>query len=128
MLRQSLVRKLLEYRVGATEAAVYFQNNFPCSMFRSDVDGQMNSEQNLGWSADDHSLKRNNKFLHNFAEALGNETARLVDMEDWTKDVSILNSLVSWLGFRGRRFENHDGYGRDNSDPGFGARCRYPHK
>jgi len=126
---------------GEVEAAAYFQKNFPCSRFlvnyRSDEDGQAKSALKLGWSSDYQkyvgALKRQNKFLRNFAEALGNETAQLVDMEDWTKDISILNSVVSWLGFQGCSFksilhENHDGFGRDDSDPGFGARCRYAHK
>ena len=126
---------------GEVEAAAYFQKNFPCSRFvvnyRSDEDGQAKSALNLGWTSDYQkyvdALKRQNKFLRNFAEALGNETAQLIHMEDWTKDVSTLNSVVSWLGFRGCRFksilhENHDGYGRDDYDQDLGARCRYAHK
>ena len=122
----------------AKEAAAYFQKNFPCSRFvvnyRSDEDGQAKSQLKLGWDQKlVDELKRDNEFLRNLAEALGNETAQLIDMEDWIKDVSILNSVVSWLGFQGCRFksilhENHDGYGREGSDPGFGACCRYAHK
>lgn len=120
-------------------AAAYFQKNFPCSRFvvnyRSDENGQAKSAINAGWNADYEKLvgklKLDNDFLHSFAGALGTERAQLIDMNEWTKDISIINSVVGWLGFQGCGFksllhENHDKYERDNStDLGIGTRCRY---
>jgi hypothetical protein len=121
------------------QAAAYFQDNFPCSRFvvnyRSDGDAQAKSAMNAGWKADNETLvgklKLENEFLHSFATALGTERAQLIDMSEWTKDISILNNVVRWVGFKGCGFksalhENHDRYERDNStDLGIGARCRY---
>jgi hypothetical protein len=121
------------------QAAAYFQENFPCSRFvvnyRSDENAQAKSAINAGWKADYEKqmsqLKLDNEFLHNFTEALGTERAQLIDMSEWTKDISIINNVVRWLGFKGCGFkslmhENHDRYGSDGStDLGIGARCRY---
>jgi len=123
------------------QAAAYFQDNFPCSRFvvnyRSDEDGQAKSAMNVGWKGDYEKLvgklKIDNDFLHNFTKALGTERAQLIDMNEWTKDISIINNVVRWLGFQGCRFksilhENHDKYERDSSTDlrvGNEARCRY---
>lgn len=121
------------------QAAAYFQKNFPCSRFvvnyRSDEDGQAKSMINAGWTDDYEKLtgkmKLEKDFLHNFTEAMGTERAQLIDMNEWTGDVSILNNVVRWLGFQDCRFksilhENNERYGGDNStDPDVGARCRY---
>jgi len=122
---------------NAKTAVAYFQENFPCSRFlvnyRSDTDGQVESELNLGWqniTKDD--LKRSDQFLRKFAKLMSPDIAQLLDMNEWTKDVSILNNVVKWLGYKGCSFkallhENHDGYGRDNTDSDLGPQCRYPY-
>ena len=121
------------------QAAAYFQDNFPCSRFvvnyRSDEDGQAKSAINAGWEGDYEKLvgkmKLENDFLHNFTEAMGTERAQLIDMNEWTGDISILNNVVRWLGFQDCRFksilhENSENYeGGNSTDPGVGAHCRY---
>ena len=117
------------------QAAAYFQENFPCSRFvvnyRSDENAQAKSAINAGMQKIVGKLKLDNEFLHSFATALGTERAQLIDMSEWTKDISIINNVVRWLGFQGCGFksalhENHDRYGTDRStDLGIGALCRF---
>ena len=49
-------------------------------------------------------------------------------------NMSVLNSVVEWLGFKDCNFtsiahENHDGYHRDEKfrNPFVGSNCRYPY-
>ena len=121
------------------QAAANIQENFPCSRFlvnyRSDEDGQAKSAINAGWEGDYEKLvgkmKLENDFLHHFTEAMGTERAQLIDMNEWTGDISILNNVVRWLGFQDCRFksilhENSENYeGGNSTDPGVGAHCRY---
>jgi hypothetical protein len=63
---------------------------------------------------------------------MGPKTAQVVDMNEWVKDVSILNDVVKWLGFKGCRFkallhENYDRYERDTTVLDLGPQCQYPH-
>jgi hypothetical protein len=124
----------------AMTAVAYFKENFPCSRFivnyRSDTDSQVKSELKAGWNSVETTrsatLNQYNQFLLKFAELMGPKTAQVVDMNEWVKDVSILNDVVKWLGFKGCRFkallhENHDGYGRDNTVLDLGPQCQYPH-
>jgi hypothetical protein len=63
---------------------------------------------------------------------MGPKTAQVVDMNEWVKDVSILNDVVKWLGFKECRFkallhENYDRYESDNTVLDLGPQCQYPH-
>ena len=123
------------------QAAANIQENFSCSRFlvnyRSDEDGQAKSAINAGWEREgdyeklEGKLKLDNDFLLNFTEALGTERAQIIDMNETTYEIIIINNVVRWLGFQGCRFksilhENHDRYERDRStDLGIGTRCRY---
>jgi len=123
-----------------SEAAAFFKESFPCSRIvvniRSDTEGQDASRIKLGWSANasavDEGLVKEIEFLTKFAENLGPDTARLIDMTMWTKNISILNDLLDWLGYKECHFKslvhaNHDGYGLDQTDPQIGDDCHYPH-
>jgi hypothetical protein len=123
---------------GAMTAVAYFKENFPCSRFivnyRSDTDGQVKSELKAGWKPNENKQKliQYNQFLLKFAELMGPKTAQVVDMNEWVKDVSILNDVVKWLGFKGCRFkallhENYDRYERDTTVLDLGPQCQYPH-
>ncbi len=118
-------------------AAEFFKENFPCSRvvvnIRSDIDSQIESRANLGWKVDADELKRGNEFLKNFSEYLGDDMARLIDMNEWTGDggVAVLNSILEWLGYSDCHFqellhENHDGYGTDTTHIDLGGQCHYP--
>jgi len=48
----------------------------------------------------------------------------------WSKDVSILNDLLDWLGYKECHFqsiENHDGFGVDQTEAQMSDECHYPH-
>ncbi len=122
-------------------AAEFFKENFPCSRvvvnIRSDIDSQLKSRENVGWSKADSnshgSLEEDNTFLKNFSKYLGDDMARLIDMNEWTGDegVTVLNSLLKWLGYVDCEFqevlhENHDGYGTDTTHIDLGDHCHYP--
>jgi len=127
------------------EAAAFFKESFPCSRIvvniRSDTKSQAASTTKLGWSKNPSAavegLVRETEFLAEFAENLGADTARLIDMTMWTKNISVLNDLLDWLGYKNCHFKhivhanhygaNHDGYGEDWSNPKIGDGCHYPH-
>ena len=79
-------------------------------------------------------LVQYNSFQVALAQELGSDTAKLIDMNNWKDNVSVLNDVVDWLGFKGCAFqelvhENHDGYGRDTDhDVDLGTNCWYPYK
>jgi len=124
-----------------SEAAAFFKESFPCSRIvvniRSDTGRQAQSAVKLGWTprtpdAVEEGLMKEVEFLTEFAEHLGPDTARIIDMEMWTQHVSILNDLVAWLGYKDCNFQsivhdNHHGYGLDlRTDPKIGDKCHYP--
>jgi len=123
-----------------SEAAVFFKESFPCSRIvvniRSNTEGQAASTMKLGWSHNasltEEELVKETEFLTELAENLGPDTARLIDMTMWTKNISVLNDLLDWLGYKECHFKslvhaNHDGYGADWSNPQIGDECHYPH-
>jgi len=125
---------------GVKEACDFLREHFPCSRvvvnIRSDVEGQFRSmnttftEEHKGAMDADH-IQKMNDFMIDVAEELGEEMARLIDMNEWTQDVEVLNDLIGWLGFRDCRYqavvhENANGYGRDNeTEPDIGDDCHY---
>jgi len=84
-------------------------------------------------SAVDEGLVKYIEFLTQFARHLGPDTARLIDMVMWTNNISVLNDLLDWLGYKECHFKslvhaNHGGgYGLDQTDPQIGGECHYPH-
>ena len=136
------------------QAAKFLQYHFPCSRIivnvRSDVQSQLSSMK--GTFKNEHethynesSIQMMNDFLIEVDNILPDDYSRLIDMNEWTKDVNILNDLVKWMGFEDCEFqevrhENYNGYGRDeklienaNGDSGrqnnifSSKKCRYPH-
>ncbi len=77
-------------------------------------------------------LEEFNKFQEELHANLGG-SSRLIDMDRWTKDVEILNSVVDWLGYKSCRFEkiaheNDGGYATDKETVlDLGDDCLYPH-
>ena len=106
------------------EAAAFFKESFPCSRIVVD----------LGWSSEAAAVEkgrvRETEFLTHFAKHLGPDTARLIGgMTEWTKDVTVLNDLLDWLGYKECTIvhENRDGYDLDWTDPKISEECYYPH-
>ena len=126
------------------EGAKFLRENFPCSKIiinmRSNVQSQMESVGTTfmrdGNTEDEleNELVQYNSFQRALSQELGSDVAKLIDMNDWKEDVSVLNDVIDWLGFEGCAFrelvhENHDGYGRDTDhDVDLGANCRYTYK
>eukprot|EP00553_Chaetoceros_curvisetus_P013637 CAMPEP_0204640668 /NCGR_PEP_ID=MMETSP0717-20131115/48103_1 /ASSEMBLY_ACC=CAM_ASM_000666 /TAXON_ID=230516 /ORGANISM="Chaetoceros curvisetus" /LENGTH=171 /DNA_ID=CAMNT_0051661145 /DNA_START=132 /DNA_END=647 /DNA_ORIENTATION=- len=118
------------------QAADFLKENFPCSRIivniRSDIQSQVQSKIKLGWSMDLEGQLRQNTFLREFSAHLGEEMARLIDMNERTKDVSVLNSLLEWLGFVDCHFqeilhENRDRFEVDTETQiNVGDQCYYP--
>ena len=122
------------------DSADFLRENFPCSRvvvnIRSDVDSQLKS-MNTTFSnkntenKDTDDLLKMNEFLIKVVEELGDEMAKLVDMNDWTQNVEVLNEVISWLGFQQCKYhavvhENADGFGRDHETaPDIGENCHY---
>jgi hypothetical protein len=121
----------------------FLKQNFPCARFiiniRSDIDRQAKSmvesfveggeTKNFDETVED--IKNQTIFLQELAENLQNR-ARLINMEEWKNDVSVLNDVIGWLGFKGCAFkdtihENHGGFEHDKSTSiNLGSQCRYP--
>lgn len=135
--------KTIRYQNGewnVKESAEYMKENFPCSRIviniRSNVTEQLKSTtENLKGDKKRGSrthLELSNQFLIKLSKELGDEMSRIIDMNEWTKDIEILNDLVTWLGFRGCTYkqivhENSEGYHRDkDTDPGIDKICLYP--
>ena len=78
-----------------------------------------------------------NRFLLKVGHKLGEDMAKIIDMNLWVNDVSLINDVVDWLGYQNCSFqkivhennqgENGDGLGRDQeTDTGLGEACQYP--
>mmetsp|Transcript_16833 Transcript_16833/g.25273 ORF Transcript_16833/g.25273 Transcript_16833/m.25273 type:complete len:367 (+) Transcript_16833:97-1197(+) len=123
------------------DSADFLRENFPCSKvvvnIRSDVDSQLKSmnttfsNESTTEGKDTDDIVKMNEFLIKVVEELGDEMAKLVDMNDWTQNVEVLNEVISWLGFRHCKYhavvhENANGFGRDNETPhDIGENCHY---
>lgn len=117
----------------------FLRESFPCARFiiniRSDIEKQGKSVVSA-FGKDDlyeamESINSQTNFLKELAHRLGNNKARLIDMSKWKNDVSILNNIINWLGFKGCQFkdvihENHDNYGSDSREIDLGKYCRLP--
>ena len=117
------------------EASNFFKRNFPCSKvivnIRSNVTAQVASRKHLNWKPF-NSLQDINQQYKEFAQRLGPEMGKLIQMEDWTTNVTVFNQVVEWLGFKECVFnaivhENDNGFNRDNGTHiSLGPRCRAP--
>ena len=136
-------------RWSVKEAADFLRENFPCSRvvgnIRSDVEAQIKSmDTTFGYGSgngngkgndneqkDTSEIQKMNSFLVNIVDELGSEMAKMVNMNEWTEDVDILNDVISWLGFRDCKYhalvhENANGYERDHKTrPDIGENCHY---
>ena len=128
------------------EAVDYFNTAFPCAKYivniRSDIDGQAESMANLGWDVNKEKMEGANDFLERFAKQMGQNKARLIDMNDWVaepfendeseKGVRVLNHAVRWLGFKDCRFQSllHENdnshFTADTTAVNLGDNCYYP--
>ena len=126
----------------ALEASEFFKYNFPCAKYiintRSDIDSQAASQKHnlkvfkdLDLATLDSNIKHENDFLSQFTQYMGEETARMIYMEEWTKNVTQLNEVVQWLGFRNCQFDkvlhnNKNGHRGDKTPIHVGSGCLAP--
>ncbi len=127
------------------EAAKFLTENFPCSRFIININSRY-IRQSMAMKKHLHEkvnglkrsevrdkLKRENDFLTELSFLLGDNSAKLLDIVEWSEDVSVINDVVEWLGFENCQFntlvqENENGYSHDSQwEGGLGPGCRYPH-
>jgi hypothetical protein len=139
--------KMIRIQIGKwtpLEAAEFFKYNFPCAKYivntRLDKDSQAASVKTnkvLHYTNNStlekvvDGFKRQDDFLTKFAEHMGEDKARLIYMEDWVNDVTHLNEVVEWLGFRNCQYNrvlhnNVNGYVQDKSVLVVGGGCQAP--
>lgn len=158
LIKGAKVIRLQASKWTAGGAYRFLTESFPCARYviniRSDLDRQAQSIETafggLGWngngngngndrptldwdtSAIRQNVEKQTDFLRELANRLGGQRAKLIDMDEWKGDVSVLNNVVDWLGFEECAFdkiahENHDNYGQDDRQIYLGDKCRYPH-
>jgi hypothetical protein len=127
----------------AQEASEYLKSHFPCSRviinYQTNITHQIESYHQafgnrnntyLGPSMDE--LKKANQFQFDLYQSLGDDYSKLIDLDEWSKDVQMLNDIVTWLGFDECQFEaivheNLKGYTRDTSTKlKVGRNCKPP--
>ena len=139
---QIIGAKMIQIKSGkwtALEASEFFKYNFPCAKYiintRLDIDSQVASQNKVFQMEDDvvshDNIKHENDFLTQFAQYMGEETARMIYMEEWTKNVTQLNEVVEWLGFHNCQYDkvlhnNKNGYEGDKSPIDVGSGCLAP--
>ena len=139
ILGHKTIRMFPSKKLSPKEMSEFLKRNFPCSKviinIRRNITNQFKSREHLGWSKenlDAEALQNVSQLHEEFAQWLGPDMGKLLYMEDWTKNVTILNQVVEWLGFQDCVFdkffhENNHGYGRDKkTHPHLGPNCRAP--
>lgn len=132
------VIRLQQANWTTNRARRFLTESFPCARFiiniRSGSAEQAKSMVDAFAKTDFeetyNSIQNQTSFLKELSDRLG-QKAKLIDMDEWKDDVSILNNVLDWLGFENCSFntiihENHDTFGRDNSNLDLGPQCRYP--
>jgi len=76
-------------------------------------------------------VERANQFLMEFTNKLSPNTAMLLELDEWKSNVTPLNRVLTWLGFRGCSFsdvvhENRNDYELDDKTLQLGDTCEYP--
>jgi len=128
------------------EAAEFLETNFPCAKYivniRSNVYKQAQSWQKSFKKGDivargksiqkiRDGLQKENDFLRQFSNILGDDKVKLINMEAWTENITVLDEVVDWAGFRHCQYDkilhhNDNGYGKDKSAVHIGDKCQSP--
>lgn len=110
---------------NAQKAAKFLKESFPCARYivnkRSDVEKTAISYQKaFQWNSPlpelEKFIKEEIDFLEAVAGELGPDAAKVIDLENWKRNVGILNTLLFWLGFHDCSF---DAILHDNRDHGY---------
>ena len=93
---------------GFRERVWSLQHNFPCARIlvniNSNVEEQVSSIQTaFGSGKNSYRVRKDietaNQHLKQLAQELGSQRALLLDKDQWTRDINVLNEAVSWMGF-----------------------------
>mmetsp|Transcript_93 Transcript_93/g.125 ORF Transcript_93/g.125 Transcript_93/m.125 type:complete len:345 (+) Transcript_93:110-1144(+) len=122
--------------------ATFFKRNFPCSKFvinySSNVAKQAQSQQQylkkvneLDLDSIKETIKKEIQFLRDFKSHFNNQVVRIIDFNKWSKNITKLNFLVEWMGFKNCQLdriphENHNGFKKDGETVVFGPQCQFP--
>jgi len=99
--------KFLDSKVPAKEAAAFLLSHFPCARFivnySSDAEKQAQSQIRAFHGKNDVDarakvIERSADYLIRTAKEIGDQ-AIVVDSAAWTKNITVLNDAVKWLGF-----------------------------
>ena len=125
------------------ESGVQFlKEYFPCARFvvniRGDTASQIESWKRAFKPENDKILEKiplMNDMLKKVAALLGEDRARLIDMDTWSNTegsgLQVLNDLIEWLGFRNCRYtsilhQNKDNYALDSTNSiSLGKNCTF---
>ncbi len=134
------VIRLQQSQWTTKRAFKFLTQSFPCARYiintRSDYIEQgksmMNAFGKVNIDENIEDILKQTQFLRELSERLGSKRAKLIDMVEWTGNVSILNEVLDWLGFENCAFssvihENHDRFGHDDTTLSLGKKCRYPY-
>lgn len=119
------------------EMVDFVKESFPCARIlvniRSDEAEQLASfSRKPAFHKDAVSISRMNNRLKQVANMFGNQ-AMLLDSSEWTKDMNVLNHVVTWLGFhRTCHFEKllefntgGRGYSHGQTELTMNPKCKY---
>ena len=127
---------------SADEAAEFVETNFPCAKYivniRSNVYKQALSWKKIWEKTGGRSIQqirdkveKENDFLHRFSKKLGDDKVKLINKEAWTENITVLNEVVDWAGFRHCQYDkmlhqNKNRYEEDRSEVHLGDECHSP--
>jgi len=102
--------------------AAFLQESFPCARYvvnyRSNSTTQLKS-QKKAFRGQLQQVDKVNERLRALTKLLGHEITYSMDMEEWTKNVTIINNLVSWLGFSNCEFRQIMSFNTPMGNPSF---------
>jgi len=115
---------------GVDDAVDYFKKHFPCARYivnTRDPKEVLDSRMKLHWVQNRtywkslQSVKQQEQFLKSFAQRMGSNSSVFIDMDEWIKDVGVLNDVIEWLGYKDCRLnrvkhENDGGIKADQNN------------
>ena len=135
-----------ESNMTASQAANFLVTHYPCAKYlinyQSNLTHQFESFQRTFNHDDETEIEYNGpsmevlKGWNEFQEMLHKELdgmSKLIDLDEWSENVEVLNDVVDWLGYSRCKFEgiihdNKKGYAMDNeTDLNVGKHCWFPH-
>jgi len=108
--KKILGTKTIRIQIGdwtPLEASDFFKEYFPCSKIIVNIRLDIEKQAQSGWwkTLDaTEILRQENDFLQKFSKHLGHNMSKTVDMAEWTTNITKLNDVVYWLGYKNCNF------------------------